>query len=388
MAILRPFFTPFLPTPPAQLNPQQRIQAGQQQQQQNPYASYFQPQATGQQAQGPEFEQPSYDTANTFAAQYAKVQQNRQNAFQPSPMANDPVAATQTNSVTNFMQTSAARPSFQEFYDQLGSISGRGEDATAFAQQQAASKQSALLNGLNSNGMTGGSLQGGGDRVSFAKSLLGTPYVWGGADKNGTDCSGLVYQVLNASGTKVPRVTAAQYGRMGTGVSLAQAQPGDVVYFDEPGATDHVGIYIGNGQMIDAPYSGAKVRVDRVGNFTSIRRIGSSGSSGNQQNSGNAGKAWQSNQQLGQSLLGSKGWSNQWNSFNNLVMHESGWNNTAQNPSSTAFGIGQFLNSTWGSYGSKTSDPRLQILYMLDYIRGRYGDPNRAWSFWQQHKWY
>jgi cell wall-associated NlpC family hydrolase len=398
MAILRPYFTPYLQPNPAQLL--QNIQGNPQlQQQPNAYQNYFQPQVQQPTAdQQQQYEQPSFNTEQSIQDQYNKVQQNRQNQFQPNPVVNNPVAATQTNPITNFMQTSAARPNFQQFYDRLSSISNMGQDATDAAQAQAVAKQQQLLASVNSSNpalnTSVGSVAGAANRVSIAKSLIGVPYVWGHQDKNGTDCSGLVYQVLNASGTKVPRVTAAEYGKMGSAVSLAQAQPGDVVYFDEPGATDHVGIYVGNGQMIDAPYTGANVRIDKIGNPTSIRRIGTpqQGQGGNIIGAGAgvnavAAKPWQSNQKLGQQLLAQAGLGGQWNSFNQLEMHEAGWNNTARNPSSTAYGIGQFLNSTWGST-PKTSDPRVQITAMLNYIKSRYGDPNKAWQFWQQHHWY
>ena len=94
-------------------------------------------------------------------------------------------------------------------------------------------------------------------------------------------------------------------------------------------------------------------------------------------------------QQLAAQLAGERGWGDQWNSLNNLVTRESSWNPNAQNPTSTAYGLFQFLNSTWDNYGhTKTSDPRGQILAGLDYIARRYGDPNGAWKFWQQNHWY
>jgi tape measure domain-containing protein len=72
-----------------------------------------------------------------------------------------------------------------------------------------------------------------------------------------------------------------------------------------------------------------------------------------------------------------------------LLMHESGYRNTAQNPTSTAYGMFQFLNSTWASTGiGKTSDPRLQAIAGGRYIASRYGSPAGAWGFWQGHHWY
>jgi len=93
------------------------------------------------------------------------------------------------------------------------------------------------------------------------------------------------------------------------------------------------------------------------------------------------------NKVLMQRLAAARGWGSgsEWNSLNTLVMHESGYNSNAQNPTSTAYGIGQFLDSTWAGYGPKTSNPRLQEIYMLEYIKNRYGDPNHAWAQYYQH---
>lgn len=74
-----------------------------------------------------------------------------------------------------------------------------------------------------------------------------------------------------------------------------------------------------------------------------------------------------------------------------LMLHESGFNPTAQNPTSTAYGMFQFLDTTWAGYGvRKTSDPYLQCVAGLRYIKRRYGTPERAWGFWlaQSPHWY
>jgi soluble lytic murein transglycosylase-like protein len=106
----------------------------------------------------------------------------------------------------------------------------------------------------------------------------------------------LVQDVFADLGTSLPR-TSQEQARVGIPVpSLADAQPGDLVFF--PGADGtaaapgHVGIYIGNGEMIDAPYAGAKVRVDPVGDPTAIRRIvGSVGTTGSAATTGTVGTA-------------------------------------------------------------------------------------------------
>jgi phage-related protein len=93
---------------------------------------------------------------------------------------------------------------------------------------------------------------------------------------------------------------------------------------------------------------------------------------------------------LGKIMATSYGWTGaQWDALYTLWQHESGWSNTAQNPTSTAYGIAQFLNSTWASVGAaKTSDPAGQIAAGLKYIAQSYGSPANAWSFWQGHHWY
>lgn len=96
------------------------------------------------------------------------------------------------------------------------------------------------------------------------------------------------------------------------------------------------------------------------------------------------------NFQFAQNIAPNYGWSGpELNAWYTLGMKESGWRNNAQNPTSTAYGIGQFLNSTWGSYGiPKTSDPGMQVEAMARYIKARYGSPSRALAFHISHNWY
>jgi soluble lytic murein transglycosylase-like protein len=113
--------------------------------------------------------------------------------------------------------------------------------------------------------------------VADAQRYLGVPYLWGGTDPGkGLDCSGLTQRVFADVGVSLPR-TAAQQATTGTPVaSLADARPGDLVFFDHSSARsgiDHVGIYVGNGQMIAAPTEGETVKVQSVGTPTAIRRV-------------------------------------------------------------------------------------------------------------------
>jgi hypothetical protein len=99
---------------------------------------------------------------------------------------------------------------------------------------------------------------------------------------------------------------------------------------------------------------------------------------------GNAPANVSGNAALGRLIAAQHGFTGaQWNSLYNLWQGESGWNNNAQNPTSTAYGIAQFLNSTWGGTGiAKTSNPASQIEAGLRYIQGAYGTPANAYSKW------
>lgn len=125
----------------------------------------------------------------------------------------------------------------------------------------------------SSGAITGGApVVNGASIVSDATQYLGVPYQWGGSSPStGFDCSGLVQKVFSDLGVSLPR-TAAQQQSAGTPVaSLALAQPGDLIFYGSPAY--HVGIYVGNGKMIDAPKVGQSVQVNSVGTPTSIERI-------------------------------------------------------------------------------------------------------------------
>ena len=104
--------------------------------------------------------------------------------------------------------------------------------------------------------------------VAESQNYLGVPYLWGGTDPaTGLDCSGFVQLVYGNLGIELPRVSSQQATAGRAVASLASARPGDLVFFDHdssrPGI-DHVGIYIGGGKMIDAPYPGTSVRITPI----------------------------------------------------------------------------------------------------------------------------
>jgi cell wall-associated NlpC family hydrolase len=104
------------------------------------------------------------------------------------------------------------------------------------------------------------------EAASIALQYLGVPYVYGGASPSGFDCSGLVMYVYAQLGISLPHYTVAQWNATEP-ISQSQMEPGDLVFFDGLG---HVGIYIGNGQFVDAPHTGSVVRIDNLSSFGSF----------------------------------------------------------------------------------------------------------------------
>lgn len=98
--------------------------------------------------------------------------------------------------------------------------------------------------------------------VAAARSALGRPYVWGASGPTGFDCSGLMQWSYAHAGIQLPR-TSQEQRFAGRHVPLSQARPGDLVIYRSDAS--HVGMYVGNGQVIHAPYPGAAVRYDPVG---------------------------------------------------------------------------------------------------------------------------
>jgi hypothetical protein len=99
--------------------------------------------------------------------------------------------------------------------------------------------------------------------VDYALAQLGTPYRWGGEAPGGFDCSGLVQAAYAAAGIELPRVAQQQYDATPQLPPTTPLQPGDLVFFGaDTRHVSHVGIVVGDAQMVDAPHTGAVVRVE------------------------------------------------------------------------------------------------------------------------------
>jgi cell wall-associated NlpC family hydrolase len=109
--------------------------------------------------------------------------------------------------------------------------------------------------------------------VQTAMAQLGKPYVWGAAGPDSFDCSGLMEYAWQAAGVSLPHSSSAQYD-VGTHVSESELQPGDLVFYYSP--ISHVGMYIGNGKIINAPEPGDVIKIVGVNDapYAGATRVG------------------------------------------------------------------------------------------------------------------
>ncbi|KUN07577.1 glycoside hydrolase [Streptomyces canus] len=139
---------------------------------------------------------------------------------------------------------------------ELAQQQAAAEEATQEATQEATAPQESTSTPTDSSYATKAA-----KALAFARAQIGKPYVWGATGPDSYDCSGLTQAAWKAAGVDLPRVTYDQVNA-GTTVSLADAQPGDLVFFYDD--ISHVGLYIGNGMMIHAPKPGAYVREESI----------------------------------------------------------------------------------------------------------------------------
>ncbi|PWI43751.1 C40 family peptidase [Streptomyces sp. ICBB 8177] len=149
----------------------------------------------------------------------------------------------------------------------LAALQKQREEAAARAAAKLAAEQRQRAKQSSGGSSSGGSSSDASfaakaaKAIAFARAQLGKPYVWGATGPNSYDCSGLTQAAWAAAGVTLPRTTWDQV-KVGTRVPVDDMQPGDLVFYYSD--ISHVAMYIGNGQMIQAPHTGAVVDVQPV----------------------------------------------------------------------------------------------------------------------------
>ena len=254
--------------------------------------------------------------------------------------------------------------------------------------------------------------------LAWAEEQLGKPYKWAGAGLASFDCSGLTMDALAEAGVTVPHNANMQWQQTKAHpVAENHLAPGDLVFFAGSDGTlaapGHVGIYVGDGQIIDAPYTGARVRFDPVTSivgyvgatdpYVSLPSAGNSGSgyggyagvmpvTGSLAAPGSvsAPGSLDQYQSFAQGLVNRTWGASQFPFLYQLWERESGWNPAALNPLSGAFGIPQALPATKMATAGLNwaTNPYTQIEWGISYISATYGDPQAAWAHEVAYSWY
>jgi peptidoglycan DL-endopeptidase CwlO len=145
-------------------------------------------------------------------------------------------------------------------------IDANGNTATTVATRSSSSTSSTTSSTSTASSTVStppGSAGGAAIAIAYAKAQLGKPYVWGAAGPDAFDCSGLTMRALAAAGVSVPRVAGAQYSALPS-VAVSQVRAGDLLFWSSGGSIYHVAMYIGGGQMIQAPRPGESVEIVSV----------------------------------------------------------------------------------------------------------------------------
>jgi cell wall-associated NlpC family hydrolase len=184
--------------------------------------------------------------------------------------AQNAVSAERAAIAANAQAVQAQTAALAEENGQIATLVQQQEAEQARAAQQAAETELAANSGpgfgLN-NAAPPPTAPGGAGAVQAAESQLGVPYRWGaespkGSSDPGFDCSGLTAWSWGAVGVGLPHYSGSQMDDSAP-VPLGDLQPGDLLFYG-PGGDEHVAMYIGGGQMIEAPYTGAYVWVTSV----------------------------------------------------------------------------------------------------------------------------
>lgn len=201
-------------------------------------------------------------SSNTVAAQSTAAMENTTANSDASSTDLSASASSETPSSSAAQATIAE--STTAAADQTNSA-----DAASTSDQSSQSTNSTATVENTSTATTSSSDLTSGSVVSLAVKLANAniPYVWGGASLSGMDCSGLVdYVFQNAEGISLPHYTVSLESCVSQH-SVAEAQPGDILFWGEHGSTYHCAIYIGNNQYVAAPQPGQNVEIETISSY-------------------------------------------------------------------------------------------------------------------------
>ncbi|EAC5126691.1 invasion associated endopeptidase [Listeria monocytogenes] len=188
-------------------------------------------------------ENTNTNTATTEKKETATQQQTAPKApteaAKPAPAPSTNTNANKTNTNTNTNNTNTNTPS-------------KNTNTNSNTNTNTNSNTNANQGSSNNNSNSSASAI-----IAEAQKHLGKAYSWGGNGPTTFDCSGYTKYVFAKAGISLPRTSGAQYAST-TRISESQAKPGDLVFFDYGSGISHVGIYVGNGQMINAQDNGVK----------------------------------------------------------------------------------------------------------------------------------
>ena len=206
------------------------------------------------------------NSQDTLASQQSKLQS--QEASAAAATASAASAMSQAKALQAQQNATLAQAK-----GQVATIIQQNQAATAAAQAAQAKAAASAPASSSTGGSGGGSTHsypvpppsaGGAGAVAAAMSQIGVPYVWAASSPGvGFDCSGLTSWAWGQAGVGLPHYSGAQMAMSTPVPGLANAQPGDLIFYG-PGGSEHVAMYVGGGSMIEAPQTGSFVHVTPV----------------------------------------------------------------------------------------------------------------------------
>ncbi len=221
-----------------------------------------QPQSTVANSQG----------TNQAASIYGQsfVQLNAQQGGQATANTTSQTAATTSQTAQNVQGQSQTYNAQPQANNQGQTVVANNSQANNQVQSNTQTQQAVTNNQTNNNGANQNANLQSGSVVSLATKIANTnsvPYVWGGSSLSGMDCSGLVdYVYANAEGKSLPHNTVALESYVNK-KAVSQAQPGDLLFWGNQGATYHTAIYTGNGQYVAAARPGTNVSTYTISQY-------------------------------------------------------------------------------------------------------------------------